>query len=44
MFSHKIFMTGAATSCCADVYAVAAGKVKAAIDATIKLGGTGYVF
>jgi xylose isomerase len=44
MFSHKIFMTGAATGCCADVYAIAAGKVKAAIDATIKLGGKGYVF
>jgi xylose isomerase len=44
MFSHKIFMTGAATGCCADVYAIAAGKVKAAIDATIRLGGKGYVF
>jgi xylose isomerase len=44
MFSHKIFMTGAATGACADVYAIAAGKVKAAIDATIKLGGQGYVF
>jgi xylose isomerase len=44
MFSHKIFMTGAATGCSADVYALAAAKVKAAIDATIKLGGKGYVF
>jgi xylose isomerase len=39
-----MFMIGAATSGSADVYAIAAGKVKAAIDATIKLGGTGYVF
>jgi xylose isomerase len=44
MFSHKMFMTGAATGCKDDVYAIAAGKVKAAIDATIKLGGQGYVF
>jgi xylose isomerase len=44
MFSHKIFMTGASTSGSADVFAIAAGKVKAAIDATIKLGGKGYVF
>lgn len=44
MFSHKMFMTGAATSASAGVYAIAAGKVKAAIDATIKLGGNGYVF
>lgn len=44
MFSHKIFMTGAATGCSADVYAIAAGKVKMALDATIKLGGKGYVF
>ena len=44
MFGDKKFMSGAGTSCNADVFAVAAGKVKAAIDATIKLGGTGYVF
>ena len=44
MFGDKKFMAGAGTSPCADVFAVAAGKVKAAIDATIKLGGTGYVF
>lgn len=43
-FSDKVFMNGAATSNNADVFAIAAGKVKAAIDATIKLGGTGYVF
>ena len=44
MFSDKKFMAGAATSPNADVFAVAAGKVKAAIDAAIKLGATNYVF
>ncbi|HWR22332.1 MAG TPA: xylose isomerase [Feifaniaceae bacterium] len=44
MFSDKKFMAGAATSCCADVFALSAGKVKAALDVTMKLGGTGYVF
>ena len=44
MFSEKKFMAGAATSPNADVFAVAAGKVKAGIDAAIKLGATGYVF
>ena len=43
-FSDKKFMSGAATSPDADVFAVAAGKVKAALDAAIKLGATGYVF
>jgi len=44
LFSNKIFMNGAATTNEADVFAYAAGKVKNAIDATIKLGGEGYVF
>lgn len=44
MFSDKMFMAGAATSPSADVYAIAAGKVKAGIDAAIKLGAQGYVF
>ena len=44
MFGDKMFMAGAATSPSADVYAVAAGKVKAGIDAAIKLGAPGYVF
>ena len=44
MFSDKKFMAGAATSSSADVFALAAGKVKAALDATIRLGGNGYVF
>ena len=43
-FSDKKFMCGAATSPNADVFAIAAAKVKACIDATIKLGGMGYVF
>lgn len=44
MFGDKKFMAGAGTSPFSDVFAVAAGKVKAAIDAAIKLGATGYVF
>ena len=44
MFSEKKFMAGAATSPSVDVFAVAAGKVKAGIDAAIKLGASGYVF
>ncbi|MCL1944804.1 MAG: xylose isomerase [Firmicutes bacterium] len=43
-FSEKMFMSGAATSPNADVFAIAAAKVKTAIDCTILLGGTGYVF
>ena len=44
MFGNKTFMAGAATSPSADVFAIAAGKVKAGIDAAIKLGAPGYVF
>ena len=44
MFGDKKYMAGAATSPIADVFATAAGKVKAAIDVAIKLGATGYVF
>lgn len=43
-FGDKKFMCGAATSCNADVFAAAAAKVKACIDAAILLGATGYVF
>ncbi|MEG0778605.1 MAG: xylose isomerase [Oscillospiraceae bacterium] len=43
-FADKKFMAGAATSCNADVFAVAAAKVKACLDAAIRLGATGYVF
>ncbi|MGP1528843.1 MAG: xylose isomerase [Treponema sp.] len=43
-FSDPRFMHGAATSCQADVFAWAAAQIKNAIDATIELGGKGYVF
>ena len=44
MFGDKKFMAGAATSPNADVFAISAGKVKATIDAAVKLGASGYVF
>ena len=37
-FGDKKFMAGAATSCCADVFAAAAAKVRACLDAAVKLG------
>lgn len=43
-FGDKKFMAGAATSPNADIFAAAAAKVKACIDADIKLGGTSFVF
>jgi len=43
-FSHPRYMHGAGTSPCADSFAYAAAQIKNAIDATIKLGGKGYVF
>ena len=43
-FSHKRFMTGAGTSPDPDIFAYAAAKIKKAIELTVKLGGTGYVF
>ena len=43
-FGDKVFMNGAATSPNADVFALAAAKVKACIDADVRLGGTAYVF
>lgn len=43
-FSNPRFMHGAATSCEADVFAWTATQLKNAIDATIALGGKGYVF
>lgn len=43
-FSNPRYMHGAGTSPHADVFACAAAQIKNAIDATIKLGGTGYVF
>jgi xylose isomerase len=43
-FSHPRFMHGAATSCNADVFAYTAAQIKKAIEITVRLGGTGYVF
>ena len=43
-FSHPRFMSGAATNPDFHVVTYAAAQVKAAIDATIELGGENYVF
>lgn len=43
MFSHRRWMSGAATNPDPDVYAYAAASVKANMDATHKLGGKNYV-
>lgn len=43
LFSHKRFMSGAATNPDPDVFAYAAATVKAAMDSTHKLGGENYV-
>ena len=44
LFSHPIYMNGAATNPDFHVVAHAAAQVKSAIDATITLGGENYVF
>lgn len=44
LFAHPRYMNGAATSPSADVFCYAAAQVKEALDATVELGGTGYVF
>lgn len=44
LFSHPRYMNGAATNPDFDVVCYAANQVKNAIDATIELGGAGYVF
>lgn len=44
LFSHPRYMNGAATNPEFGVLTQAAAQVKAAIDATIELGGQGYVF
>ena len=44
VFGHKRYMNGAATNPQFDVVARAAVQIKNALDATIKLGGTSYVF
>jgi xylose isomerase len=43
LFSHKRWMSGAATNPDPDVYAYAAATVKANMDATHRLGGQNYV-
>lgn len=43
-FDHPRFMHGAGTSPSADVFAFSAAQIKKALEATVKLGGTGYVF
>ena len=43
-FDHPRYMHGAGTAPSADVFAFAAAQIKKAIDATVKLGGNGYVF
>ncbi len=44
VFGHKRYMNGAATNPDFDVVARAIVQIKNAIDATIKLGGSNYVF
>ncbi|WNG38045.1 xylose isomerase [Archangium violaceum] len=43
LFSHRRYMAGAATNPDPEVFAMAATQVKAAIDATLQLGGENYV-
>ncbi|WP_420818842.1 xylose isomerase [Oceaniglobus ichthyenteri] len=43
LFSHRRFMSGAATNPDPDVYAWSAATVKTCMDATMKLGGENYV-
>jgi xylose isomerase len=43
LFSHRRFMSGAATNPDPDVFAYAAATVKSCMDATMKLGGQNYV-
>ena len=44
LFSHPRFMNGASTNPDFAVVTYAAAQVKAALDATVELGGQGYVF
>ena len=43
-FGNKRYMSGAGTAPNADVFAFAAAQIKKALEITVKLGGTGYVF
>lgn len=44
LFGNPRYMHGAATSCSPDVYAFAAAQVKKALEITLRLNGSGYVF
>ena len=44
LFSHRRFMSGAATNPDPEIFALGALQVKEAMDATLKLGGENYVF
>jgi xylose isomerase len=44
LFSNRRYMHGASTSPNAEVFAFAAAQVKKAMEVTVELGGTGYVF
>jgi xylose isomerase len=44
LFTHRRYMNGAATNPDFQVVSFAAAQVKAALDATIRLGGKNYVF
>lgn len=43
LFSHRRFMAGAASNPDPEIFAMAATQVKAAMDATLQLGGQNYV-
>ena len=43
-FDHPRYMHGAGTSPSADVFAFSAAQIKKAVEATVTLGGMGYVF
>ena len=43
-FDHPRYLHGAGTSPSADVFAFSAAQIKKAVEATVKLGGMGYVF
>ena len=43
-FNNPRYVHGAGTACSADVFAYAGAQIKKAIEATVALGGQGYVF
>ncbi|MDR1630824.1 MAG: xylose isomerase [Oscillospiraceae bacterium] len=44
LFSHPRYMCGAGTSPNPDAFAYAAAQIKKALEITVRLGGSGYVF